>query len=96
MSYSIMEALFNGRIMPWEHQTTNSPERTELECRINQERLHLKEQLSSKDQERLMNLEDLINYATLDENIEIYSHGFTLGALLMLETMEKKEQIINR
>lgn len=43
-----------------------------------------------------MNLEDLINYATLDENIEIYSHGFTLGALLMLETMEKKEQIINR
>ena len=30
----------------------------------------MKEQLSSRDQKRLMNLEDLINYATLDENIE--------------------------
>lgn len=30
----------------------------------------MKEQLSSRDQKRLMNLEDVINYATLDENIE--------------------------
>ena len=96
MSYSIMEALFDGRIIPWERKNTNTPERMELERRIDRERQLLTEQLTSTYQEHLMNFEDLIGHAALDENIEIYSHGFTLGALLMLETMEKKEQIINQ
>ena len=35
------------------------------------------------------------NSAAHCEEVDTYSRGFTLGALLMLEVMEKKEAIIN-
>lgn len=95
MSYSIMEALFDGRVIPWERRNTMSAERQELANKIEDEKRYFVEKMSLDDCKRFEELEGLYNEAGLDEEVDIYSHGFTLGALLMLEVMEKKREIIS-
>lgn len=95
MSYSIMEALFDGRVIPWERRNTMSAERKALEEKIENEKRYFIAKMSLDDCQRFQALEDLLSKAGLDEEVGIYSHGFTLGALLMLEVMEKKGEIIN-
>ena len=95
MPYSIMEALFDGRIIPWERRNTASAERRVLEEKIESERRYFVDKMSSDDGQRFQSLESLLADAAFDEEVEIYSHGFTLGALLLLEVTEKKGTIIN-
>ena len=95
MAYSIMEALFDGRVIPWERRNVMSAERKALEEKIQNEKRHFIERMSLDDCKRFEELEGLYNTAGLDEEVDIYSHGFTLGALLMMEVMAKKEKIIN-
>lgn len=95
MSYSIMEALFDGRIIPWERRNTHTAERKALEEKIEGEEQYFSQKMSLDDRERFENLEYLCSEAAFDEEVDIYSHGFTLGALLMMEVMAKKEAIIN-
>ena len=94
MPYSIMEALFNGKIIPWERRNANSAERKALEGRIESEKRYFLEKMSLDDCQRFNELENLYVKAAYDEEVEIYAHGFTLGALLMLEVTERKETII--
>ena len=96
MPYSIMEALFDGKIIPWERRNTNSAERKALEEKIENEKRYFIGKMSLDDCTRFEALVGLYADATYDEEVEIYSHGFTLGALLMLEVTAKKEAIINR
>jgi hypothetical protein len=90
-----MEALFDGRVIPWERRNTHTPERKELEAKIQNEKRYFIEKMSLDDCQRFEALEGLYNDSAFDEEVDIYSHGFTLGALLMLEIMEKKAGIIN-
>ena len=96
MPYSIMEALFDGKIIPWERRNTNSAERKALEERIENEKQYFIGKMSLDDGKRFEAFVDLYTEAAYDEEVEIYSHGFTLGALLMLEVTAKKETIINK
>jgi hypothetical protein len=43
----------------------------------------------------LEQLEKLYGEAARMEEVDIYAHGFTLGALLIMEVMEKKGAILN-
>lgn len=95
MAYSIMEALFDGRIIPWERSSVHTPERMALEERIQKEKKYFVEKMSLDDCQRFQALEGLYSEAAFDEETGVYSHGFALGALLMLEVMEKKATIIN-
>ena len=90
MSYSIMEALFDGRVIPWERRNTNTSERKALEAKIENEKRYFIERLSLDDRKRFLNLENLYLDSAFDEEVEIYSHGFTLGALLTAEVLAKK------
>lgn len=95
MTYSIMEALFDGRIIPWERRSVMSEERREIEKKIEDEKRYFIQKMSLDDCKRFEELQGLFSDAAFDEEVDIYSHGFTLGALLMLEVMGKKGEIIN-
>ena len=94
MPYSIMEALFDGNIVPWERRNTDSPERKALEEKLENERRYFIGKMSLDDCQRFQAFENLLDDAAFDEEVQIYSHGFTLGALLMLEITAKKDAII--
>lgn len=95
MAYSIMEALFDGRVIPWERRNVMSAERKALEKKIEDEKRYFIQKMSLDDCQRFQAFVDLLSAAGLDEEVDVYSHGFTLGTLLMLEVMEKKGEIIN-
>ena len=93
MPYSIMEALFSGKIIPWERRHTATAKRKETEEKIENEKQYFLERLSPEDAERFETLEDLYHDMIFYEEADTYSHGFTLGALLMQEVMEKKGEM---
>lgn len=95
MTHSIMEALFYGKVIPWERRNAMTLERKELEQKIEAEKRYFIEKMSPDDCQRFQALEDLFGAAAYDEEGEIYSQGFTLGALLMQELMERKCGIVN-
>lgn len=95
MSYSIMEALFNGRVIPWERRGNMTDERRKIEEKIQREKRYFIEKMSLDDCQRFERLEELFNSSSHCEDVDTYSHGFTLGALLMMEVMEKKGAILN-
>lgn len=96
MTYSIMAALFDGRIIPWERRSRMTDERRAIEEKIQREKRYFIEKMSLDDCQRFERLEALYGEAAHHEEIEIYTHGFTLGALLMQEVLESKEVIINK
>lgn len=89
MQFSILEALYDGKIIPWERQRSQSPERLALEMKIENEIKYFTERMSSADCQRFEKLEGLYYEAVLEETVGIYSHGFTFGALLMMKVMVK-------
>ena len=96
MSYSIMEALFDGMVIPWERRNAESVERKALGQKIESEKRYFLEKMSLDDCHRFQTLENLFAEALFVDEVAIYSHGFTLGALLMLEVSEKKAEIIDQ
>ncbi|MCL2343404.1 MAG: hypothetical protein FWC62_05865 [Firmicutes bacterium] len=95
MAYSILEALFNGKIIPWERRGIQTPEYKELRKKIETGRQYFTEKMSSDDYLRFQELEALYSDADSEEEINVYAHGFTLGVLLMVEAMSKIKDIIN-
>lgn len=94
MQKSIMKALFNGGVIPWERRNTHTPERRELETKIENEKRYFIEKMSLDDCQRFEKLETLYQDAAFDEETDIYTHGFTLGAMLMIEVMANKDEMI--
>ncbi len=94
MPSSIMEALFDGKVIPWERRANLTEERREIERKIESEKRYFIEKMSLDDCQRFERLENLYGGAAHCEDVDTYTHGFTLGALIMLEVMEKKEEII--
>lgn len=90
-----MEALYYGKILPWERRVRMSDERAEIEKEIESERKYFIEEMSSDDRERFEKLENLyLNVCNCDD-ADIYNDGFTVGMLLMLEVLENTKNIIN-
>ena len=95
MSYSMLEALFNGQVIPWERKSNPTPHRKQLEEKIENERLYFTQKMLLEDCERFEELHNLFMQLTCEEELEVYSHGFTLGSLMMIEIMDKKQEIIH-
>ena len=92
---SVIEALYDGRVIPWEHRVIMTPERKAVEKRIECEKQYFTERMSPDDGERFEQLENLYVTANCHEEVDIYSYGFTLGVTLMLEVLGKVEGMIN-
>ena len=94
MAYSIMEALFDGRIIPWERHNPKSKEQLEILNQLEDEERYFIQKMSLDDCNRFQKLSNLHGELAYSDDVDTYSHGFTLGALLMMEVMAKKEEII--
>ncbi len=92
---SVIEALYSGKILPWERRNPHSAEQLVIEEKIKSEKGYLIERLPPCDCKRLETLDSLYSSMSQLEQLENYTHGFALGALLMMEAAAKKEAIID-
>ncbi len=95
MPKSIFEALYYGKISPYSRPNVSSPERRERSKKLQSEKEYFTGNMSSDHVKRFNNLEDLLTLNSLDENVNIFSNGFVLGALFAFEIMERREGVIN-
>jgi len=95
MLKSILEALYYGNIIPNEIEMRHNSAYIEIMDKLNNEVIYLKSKLSSENWKHFENFDDLFNKAANYAQTEIFSRGFTLGALLIFEIMERKEDMIN-
>jgi len=99
MEHPVLMALFNGRFLPWKAPKGICEESRGVWERIEIEKRFFTEKMSLDDRKRFEKLDGLyIEAAMTDANnyeADIYSHGFTQGALLMMDVMDKKEDAID-
>ncbi len=91
----MMEALFDGRIIPWERRADITAEYRAINKKIENEKRYFMEKMSLDDCKRFQELEGLYETAAHCEDADLYAHGFTLGTCLMLEVLEKKESLLD-
>jgi len=95
MHKSIFEALYYGKINPSERKVRSTPEKGNIECKIQALKSYFHKELSAEDYERIEKLETLYTEYHDCENVNLFAHGFTVGALLMLEVSAGLEGVIN-
>ena len=93
MSKSIFEALFYGKINPFDCRMPLGDERKDIEKKISGAKDYLRTKLSSDDWERFEQLENLYTQASNDDDVKNFAKGFIMGALLMLEITAGKEAL---
>ncbi|MFI3175490.1 MAG: hypothetical protein R3Y53_09890 [Bacillota bacterium] len=79
---SILEDLFNGKITPWERQ-------------IGEEKAYLLSRLSVDDAKRFERYETLMTESANYSEVNAHSRGFILGMNLMLEVMQRTNEVVN-
>lgn len=94
MRKSILETLFYGELRPQERTVIKSLEEIELEYKIEIAKKYFTEKMSEEDCKHLQDLEDLYIQEVNFTEVNIFSYGFSLGALMMIETLGK-EGVIN-
>lgn len=95
MSYSIMEALFDGRVIPWERRSILTKEYKENLDKFEREKRYFTDKMSLDDCKRFEEMEALFMQIAHGEDVQIYNHGFTLGMMIMMEVLEYKNAIVN-
>jgi len=89
MYNSILESLYHGEINLNERKAICTPPKDEIERKIQAEKEYFHNEFSPDVCKRLEKLENLYTEAFGIENIEIFTHGFKIGALMMLEILEE-------
>lgn len=92
---SIIEAFYDGKIRVWERKVVMTDERREIEKNIQREKQYFSEKMSPDDYQRLERLENLFISADHSEDVDLYTYSFSLGALLMLEILDRRDGLIN-
>lgn len=87
---SILEDLYYGRISPWERPRIKSAERSELSRKIENEKRYFIQKMSLDDCQRFEELESLYSQSGGFEDVDAFSHGFKLGALLTCAVFDGK------
>jgi len=94
MTQSILEALYNGTLVPGERPYNKNPKREALSEKIEDEKRYFMQKMSLDDCQRFQMLDGLHAEAAFEEEMQVYYYGFTLGALLMVEVMERRDEMI--
>lgn len=91
---TILEELYNGRIFPEELIVPRNPEYRPLNQKISGLKEKWKKKLSSDDYTELEMLLDLRYDSCAMESSASFGYGFKLGALVMLEVLTGKEELV--
>lgn len=92
---SILHSLFNGKIIPWERREPHSKEHLEFVHKIESEEQFFIEKMPLTDCQRFRALSNLYSELVSTEEESIFSYGFTLGLLLMLDVMDQSKSLCN-
>ena len=95
MGNSIFEAMFYGKIIPWERRKTLNAERNEVEQNIKAGMDYFMEKLSPDDRQRIDELVSLYTQAGEDDDVDIFAYGFTMGVCIMLAVSDRWEGMVN-
>lgn len=90
---SILHELYSGNIYPDELIVCKDPEYRQANRKIGEEKEYFKKRLSEDDRKRFDELEDLYVNASSMFDSEVFSYGFKLGAMIMLEVLTGREEL---
>ncbi|HBF40013.1 MAG TPA: hypothetical protein DDW50_22250 [Firmicutes bacterium] len=90
----ILEELFYGHIYPFERIVSQDPEYRPLNQKISDIRKTLQEKLPAEDYQALEELLELYCNSGMLESAASFSYGFKLGALIMLEVLGGKGELV--
>jgi len=93
---SILKELFNGEIFPAEHTAPVDQKNRKTVCQIFDIMDLLHKQLSPEQYKKLEDLMDLNADNSYTENYQMFSYGFNLGALLIIEIFTGKNDMLGR
>lgn len=91
---TILKELYEGNIYPDELIVSKDPEYRPLNKRISDVLAMWKKKLSEDDYNQLKTLLDLRSESSSMEASESFMYGFRLGALIMIEVLTGKEELI--
>lgn len=91
---SILEELHDGRIFPAELILPKDPQYRPLSQKISDAMKTWREKLSETDYQRLEALMNLHSQSDAMEATAAFAHGFKLGALIMMEVLEDREEVV--
>ena len=93
---TILEELYNGHIFPAELIVPQDPEYRPLNQKISDIKKTWEKKLSAEDYQSLEILLKLC-YESMDMEVSAsFGYGFKLGALMMLEVVSGKEELVQR
>ena len=90
---NILRGLYRGKIIPWERREPRSEEFLEIVRKIEAEEKYFIEKMSLDDCQRFQALSSLRAKLDLAEEAELFSYGFSLGLLLMIDVMKEAERL---
>lgn len=82
---SILHDFYYGRVIPWERRNPYAEEQREINRKIESEERYFVGKMSLDDCKRFEAFKNLLSQAYSMDEVDIFSHGFKLGALFMLE-----------
>lgn len=91
---SILRGLFNGDIIPWERRDPENKRRKEILRRLEDEERYFASKMSLGDCQRFQALTQLHSELLSVEEDSVFSYGFSLGMLLMLDVMDEARFIV--
>jgi len=92
MAQSIIDALFNGKVMPYEQiGVTGDDEYEAINRNIREEKEYFKSKLTEQDRQRLEAFESLFSQSSSIQNVETFRYGFRLGVMIMVEIFTGKD-----
>lgn len=90
---NILRGLFNGNIIPWERKDPHNERQHKIIRMLEEEERYFMEKMSLDDCQRFQALSQLHSELLSQEEENIFSYGFTLGMLMMLDVMDEARLI---
>ncbi len=90
---SVLRELYAGNITPGERRSPHSKEYLEVVYTIKDEERYFIEKMSLDDCQRFQRLSDLYSELISNDGENIFSSGFALGMMLMLDVMNEAEAL---
>jgi hypothetical protein len=90
---NILHGLHNGNITPWERKVPHTEEYLDILRRLEDEERYFIEKMSLDDCARFQALSHLHSELLSVEEDNVFSYGFSLGLLLMLDVMDEAKVI---
>ena len=91
MSESILNLIFKGNLLPWEGKVISTPKMKVLNKKIEEEREHFEDQMTTHEKNRFDGYNCLLTNRNNEENSSEQFDNFMLGIMIGIEIIEHKQ-----